>query len=288
MQPEMIVDYKNICGENPLWHQLEKKLYWVDIPEGRIFRYDPVTSKHEICYEDIPVGGFTIQKDGALLLFRTKGEVVLWRDGKVVKTIIKEIPEEREHRFNDVIADPSGRIFCGTFSEQRKPGRLYRLDTNGSITKLIDNVGCSNGLGFTLDHKHMYYTDSNPAQTIYIFDYDQKTGAISRQKVFVKVSATEEGHPDGMTVDTEGYIWSASWDGWSLNRYTPQGKEDRRIRFPAKKVSSIIFGGIDLTDMYITTAGGDNKAKNGPGAGALFRLNLGIKGLPEFFSQIQT
>jgi D-xylonolactonase len=90
-----------------------------------------------------------------------------------------------------------------------------------------------------------------------------------------------------MTVDAEGYVWSASWDGWALVSYTPQGVEERRIRFPAKQVSSVTFGGDDLKDIYVTTAGGDNKKENGPGAGALFRLRLGIKGLPEFYSQIK-
>jgi D-xylonolactonase len=286
MEPELVVNYECECGENPLWHPLEKRLYWVDIIKGRIFRFDPLSGKHEMCYEDVPVGGFTIQKDGALLLFRTKGEVVLLHDGKITN-VIKEIPEEREHRFNDVIADPNGRVFCGTYSEERKPGRLYRLDTDGSITKILDNVGCSNGMGFTLDRKQMYFTDSRPAKTIYIFDYDRKTGVISHQRVFVKIPAAEEGVPDGMTVDAAGYIWSAMWDGWVLKRYTPQGKKERSIRFPAKKVSSITFGGEDLNDIYVTTAGGGDKAENGPGAGALFRLRLGIKGMPEFLSRVQ-
>ena len=286
MEPELIINYECECGENPLWHPLEKRLYWVDIIKGRIFRFDPLSGKHEMCYEDVPVGGFTIQKDGALLLFRTKGNVVIWRNGKITN-VIKEIPEEHEHRFNDVIADPTGRVFCGTYSEERKPGRLYRLNTDGSITKILDNVGCSNGMGFTVDRKQMYFTDSRPAKTIYIFDYDRKTGVISHQRVFVKIPAAEEGVPDGMTVDAAGYIWSATWDGWLLKRYTPQGVEERRIRFPARKVSSITFGGEDLTDIYVTTAGGGNKAENGPGAGALFRLRLGIKGMPEFLSRIQ-
>jgi len=286
MKPELIADYECGCGEGPLWHPLEKRLYWVDIPKGRIFRFDPATGKHEICYEGEPVGGFTIQEDGALLLFRTKGGVVIWRDGEL-RHVIKEIPEERENHFNDVIADPVGRVFCGILSGKGEPGRLYRLDTDGSITKVLDGIGVSNGMGFTLDRKQMYHTDTHPAQTIYLFDYDRETAAISNRRVFVKVPTTEEGHPDGMTVDAEGYIWSASWDGWSLIRYTPQGAEERRIRFPAKKVSSVTFGGEDLTDMYVTTAGGDNKAENGPGAGALFRLRLGIKGMPEFFSRIQ-
>ncbi len=285
MEPELIADYECECGEGPLWHPLEKRLYWVDIPKGRIFRFDPATGKHEMCYEDEMVGGFTIQEDGALLLFRTKGEVVIWRDGKIT-TVIKEIPEERETLFNDVIADPAGRVFCGTLSKKGEPGRLYRLDTDGSITKVLDNIGCSNGIGFTLDRKQMYYTDTH-ALTIYLFDYDRETGAISNQRIFVKMPSAEADHPDGMTVDAEGYIWSASWDGWCIIRFTPQGVEEQRIRFPAKQVSSVTFGGEDLTDMYITTAGGDNKAENGPGAGALFRLRLGIKGMPEFFSRIK-
>ena len=285
MEPELIADYECVTGEGPLWHPLEKRLYWVDITKGRIFRFDPVTGKHEMCYEGEKVGGFTIQKDGSLLLFRTKGNVVIWKNGKTT-TVVKEIPEELENRYNDVIADPAGRVFCGILSEQFKPGRLYRLDTNGSITKVLENIGCPNGMGFTLDRKQMYFTDTVPAKTIYLFNYDKKTGNITNQRVFVKVPAADGG-PDGMTVDAEGYVWSASWDGWALVRYTPQGVEERRIRFPAKQVSSVTFGGEDLKDIYVTTAGGDNKAENGPGAGALFRLRLGIKGLPEFYSRIK-
>jgi D-xylonolactonase len=89
-----------------------------------------------------------------------------------------------------------------------------------------------------------------------------------------------------MTVDAEGYVWSAMWGGWSLVRYTPQGAEERNIRFPASEVSSVTFGGEDLTDIYVTTAGASDKKKNGEGAGILYRLRPGIKGVPEFFSNI--
>jgi D-xylonolactonase len=286
MEPELIVNFECECGENPLWHPLEKKLYWVDIIKGRIFWYEPSTGKSEMCYEGVPVGGFTIQKDGALLLFRTKGNVVIWKNGKTT-TVIKELPEELDMRFNDVIADPEGRVFCGTYSAEHKPGRLYRLDTDGKITKILDNIGCSNGMGFTLDYKHMYYTDSEPKRELYIFDYSRKNGVLSNQRLFVKVpEVEEEGVPDGMTVDAEGHIWSARWGGWCLVRYSPQGKEEQRIRFPAGQVSSVTFGGEDRTDIYVTTAGASDKKANGPGAGALFRLKPGVKGLPEFFSSV--
>ena len=272
-----------MTGEGPLWHPDEQKLYWVDIPTGRLFRYDPATHSHEQCYQGDVTGGFTIQANGDLLLFLDKGTVKIWREGKMT-TVLEEIPEERTTRFNDVIADPEGRVFCGTMPTEKRLGRLYRLDTNGTITKLLDGIGCSNGMGFTPDRKRMYYTDS-PKREIYLFDYAQSLGEITNQRVFVQ-TAEAEGVPDGMTVDAEGYVWSARWDGGCLVRYAPDGTEDRRIRFPARKVSSVTFGGPDYSDIYVTTAGGNRKPEEGAGAGALFRVNLGIRGVPEFCSRV--
>ncbi len=283
MEPELIADYQCVIGEGPLWHPGERRLYWVDITRGRMFRYDPATGRHEQCYEGEVVGGYTIQADGALLLFMAKGAVKIWREGTLT-TVVDEIPDERASRFNDVIADPAGRVFCGTVSGPDHWGRLYRLDTDARLTTLVYDVGTPNGMGFTPDRKQMYFTDSH-AHEIYLFDYDQATGAISRQRQFVK-APDGEGSPDGMTVDAEGYIWSARWGGGCLVRYTPGGVEERRIAFPAKKVSSVTFGGDDYTDIYVTTAGGDHKDTEGAGAGALFRLRLGIRGVPEFPSRI--
>jgi len=283
MELELIADYNCVTGEGPLWHPDEQRLYWADIPAGRMFRYEPASGKHEQFYEGEVVGGFTIQEDGALLLFMAKGAVAIWRDGEL-EYVIEDIPDERESRFNDVIVDPEGRVFCGTMPTKDRLGRLYRLDTDGTITKLLDEIGCSNGMGFTPDREQMYYTDS-PKREIYLFDYDQNTGDITNQRVFVQ-TPEGEGVPDGMTVDAEGYVWSARWDGNCLVRYSPDGTENLRIDFPAKKVSSVTFGGEDYTDIYVTTAGGDNKEKEGSGAGALFRLNLGIRGVPEFPSKI--
>ena len=287
MKPELIADYQCVCGEAPLWHPDEQRVYWADLEKGCMFRYHPASGHHEQVYQaesrDQFFGGCTLQADGALLLFMARGAVRTWRDGKMT-TLIDEIPDERKSIFNDVIADPKGRVFCGTVPVDDRLGRLYRLDTDGSLTLLVEGIDCSNGMGFTPDLKQMYYTDSTRYE-IYIFDYDQDTGAISNQRIFVK-GPEEDGLPDGMTVDAEGYVWSAHWDGSCVIRYAPHGREDMRVEFPAKQVSSLIFGGPDYTDMYVTTAGGDDKEKNGPGAGALFRANVGIKGVPEFRSRI--
>jgi D-xylonolactonase len=284
MEPELIADYNCECGEGPLWHPLQKRLYWLDIVNPRMFWYDPATGHHEQFNVGRTVGGYTFQADGSLLLFMDRGSVAVWRNGKL-KTIVDEIPDEVTTRFNDVHADTQGRVFCGTMPTKDRLGRLYRLDRDGSIRMVLDGIGCSNGMGFTLDRKHMYYTDSE-AYTIYLFDYDEATGDLSNQRIFVQHDSSL-GLPDGMTVDAQGYVWSAHWDGNALYRYSPKGEEVMRIPFPAKKVSSVTFGGDDYSDMYVTTAGGDKKAEDGPGAGALFRLRVpGVRGLPEYYSRV--
>jgi D-xylono/L-arabinono-1,4-lactonase len=283
MDPRVVANYECVTGENPLWHPTEKRVYWTDIPTGRLFRYDPATGEHEQCYEGEQVGGFTLQPDGTLLLFMARGAVALWRDGDMT-TVIDEIPAERDSRFNDVIADPAGRVFCGTMPTEHALGRLYRLDLDGSITPVIDGVRCSNGMAFTADRKTMYYTDSG-VRRVYTYDYDEATGELSNRRVLIE-TAEGAGVPDGMTVDAAGDIWSARWDGYKLHKYTADGAELKGIDFPTKKVSSVTFGGDDLTDMYVTTAGGDKPGDNGEFAGALFHCNVGVPGVAEFRSRI--
>lgn len=286
--PQLIADERCQTAENPLWHPMEKRLYWCDIPTGRIFRYDPATHTHEMCFQGPAVGGFTIQQDGSLLLFMARGAIARWQNGKLT-TVVESIPEEHDSRFNDVIADPRGRVFCGTMSSPSHKGRLYRLDRDRSLTLMLEGVGCSNGMAFTLDNRRMYYTDSF-AYEIYLFDYDIETGNLTNQRLFVKVSE-EDGFPDGGTVDAEGCFWSAIWGGSCLIRYTPDGKEERRIPVPVKKTSSLIFGGDDYTDIYVTTAVGDSeeageRKADDSQAGAVFRYRLGIRGMKENFSNI--
>ncbi|MCX6019816.1 MAG: SMP-30/gluconolactonase/LRE family protein, partial [Chloroflexi bacterium] len=217
--------------------------------------------------------------------FMDRGTIAVMRDGKIERVIVDEIPAERQSRFNDVFADPHGRVFCGTMPSPNGPGRLYRLDLDGSLTVVIEDVLCSNGMGYTPDGKQMYFTDSE-RYTIYLFDYDEATGSLSNRRIFVQ-HAPELGLPDGMTVDADGFVWSAHWDGNALYRYDASGREVLRIPFPVRKVSSVIFGGDDLSDMYITTAGGDQKATDGEHAGALYRLRIpGVRGTPEHLSRV--
>jgi D-xylonolactonase len=282
-QPELIADYACEIGENPLWHPMERRLYWCDIPTGRLFRYDPATGTHEQCYKGRPIGGFAIQADGSLLLFMDQGDIAIWREGTPIKGI-SQVASERSSRFNDVIADPCGRVFCGTMSSEQGKGSLYRLDLDGAIHRLLPDIGCSNGMAFTLDRGGFYYTDSF-AHEIYLFDYNAEDGSISNGRVFARFNEFD-GLPDGATLDAEGRLWSAMWDGSCIVRFLPDGGIDERIVLPTRKVSSLTFGGEDYRDIYITTAGGNTREADGELSGSLLRVRGKLSGVPEFFSRV--
>lgn len=281
---ELIADYACHTAENPLWHALEARLYWTDIPNGRLFRYDPATGAHAPCYQGAPVGGFTIQADGALLLFMAGGAIARWREGQL-DYVVDGLAAEQDGRFNDVIADPAGRVFCSAMPTPAHAGHLYRLELDGTVTMVLEGLGIPNGMAFTPDRRQFYFTDST-RRRIDLFDYDGRTGDLSRRREW-KQLPLEAGEPDGLTVDAEGYVWSARWDGAAAYRYAPDGTEVLRLEMPARKVSSLTFGGADLGDLYLTTAlAAGTKATEGAGAGALFRLRPGVRGAPEFCSRV--
>jgi len=284
MEPKVVANTACHTGEGPLWHPEQRVLFWVDIPKGELYRFDPSTGEHRLVYQDEAIGGFTFQEDGSLLLFMARGAVKRWdKDG--VHTVLDGIPGEEDTRFNDVIADPEGRVFCGTMSCDSHPGRLYRLDPDLTLTVLLEGVGTSNGMGFTPDGRGMYHTDSR-TRRITLYDYDRESGGLSRGRLFLEVPEGE-GVPDGMTVDAEGRVWSARWDGSCCIQYDQQGEEIQRIEFDVPKISCVTFGGEDYRDLYFTTAGGQDREKEGMAAGALFSLRSEVQGVPEYRSNIR-
>ncbi|GAB3679625.1 CBU_1789 family Dot/Icm type IV secretion system effector [Salinarchaeum chitinilyticum] len=287
MESERVVDSHSLTGEGPIWHPDENVLYWLDVPDGELFRYDPEAGENELVYDDpAAIGGYTIQPDGSLLLFEDRGRVEQFDDGDI-EVVIEEIPRETETRFNDVIADPEGRVFAGTMPTEERGGNLYRLDTDGELERVVEDLAIPNGMGFTPDLERMYFAESD-ARLVHCFDYDRATGGIEELDPFLEVDGPEV--PDGLTVDAEGDVWIAFWDGERVARYDPDGVEQERVEFPAKKVSCITFGGEDYTDAYVTTALGEGdtgRDVEGDGAGSLFRFDPGVSGVEEFRSRIE-
>ena len=285
MEPRVIVDHPYLLGENPLWHPVEQRLYWNDITGQGVYRLG-ADGAPETVFEGETVGGFTFQADGSLLLFMAHGKIAVLSGGRLYP-VHESLPDEAEARFNDVIADPEGRVFCGTMPFDRSPrGALYRLDLDGSIEKITGGVAISNGLGFTPALDGLYYVDT-PTQRIDLFDYDRATGAVANRRLFADTTG-DDGDPDGLTVDADGHVWCARWNGWSCIRYDADGRAAQRIDFPARKVSSVAFGGADYATMYFTSAARPTDAEedNGAAGGRLFALEAGVKGRPEFLSRI--
>jgi D-xylonolactonase len=286
MDPTVVADVPCTVGEGPLWHADEDRLYWIDNHEGRLYRYDPERDGHELVYDGPTFGAFTVQEDGSFLLFMADGRVENWDHREsTAETVVEDLPRYRGSRYNDVIADPEGRVYCGMKRLGERPGALYRLDTDGTIARVVDDLGLPNGMGFTPDSERLYLTDSG-SHLISTYDYDRETEALSDRETFVR-TPIGRGIPDGMTVDAEGYVWSARWNDGRLIRYAPDGTEDRRVEFPVWKVSSVTAGGPDYADAYVTTAGGDDRRREGTRAGSLFRLPLDVTGVPEFRSRVR-
>ncbi|MEM6748910.1 MAG: SMP-30/gluconolactonase/LRE family protein [Planctomycetota bacterium] len=287
---EILCDTRCDTGEGPLYHPGDGRVYWSDIPAGKMYRVPadaPAGSEPELIYDEgRPVGGYTLQADGSLLLFRDRGNVVVWRDGAVAQTILDEVPGLESTRFNDVIADPLGGVFCGTMSSDAVKGRLYRLSPAGELTQLLDDQGTPNGMGFSPDRKTLYYQDSRQAK-LFAFDFDTDTGATSNFRALRDARASgDTGRGDGMTVDADGTLWSFRWGGWSLLRCDTAGAPDWEVALPAENVTSGCFGGPDFDKLYVTSASGSGRPGTGEHAGALFRLDVGARGVAEFRSRV--
>ncbi|MEO0963939.1 MAG: SMP-30/gluconolactonase/LRE family protein [Planctomycetota bacterium] len=284
---EIIADLRCHTGEGPLWHPDEQAVYFVDIPQGLMYRHDPAAGSTEVVYDEgRPIGGYTVQADGSLLLFRDKGNVVTFRDGTILDIVIDHVPGLESTRFNDVIADPLGGVFCGTMTSDAVAGRLYYLAPDGTLTQLLDDQGTPNGMGFSPDRTTLYYQDSRKA-TLWAFDYDEATGAATNQRALrVAPDHGDRGRGDGMTVDAEGNLWSARWGGGSVLKCTPDGVPVETYELPSDAVTSCCFAGPTMTDLYVSSAMGQNRPKSGEYAGSLFKLRPGVKGVEEFRSTI--
>ena len=284
--PEVVVNKKNLIGEGILWHPSKRCVYWVDIPKAKIFQYKPSTGATQEWKTGFPVGGFTIHEDGRLLLFMYEGAVRLWMDGEF-ETVIKSLPEMKGNRFNDVVADPLGRVFCGVMSTDSTKGWVYRMETDKTFTQVIENTGTANGMGFSKDEKRLFFCDSKKSN-VSVFDYDKKTGEISNRKIILQTLRSDSGSPDGLCVDSSDNIWVGLWDGSSIVQIDQNGCELQRIKFPVRKITTLCFGEEDLTNIYINSAGGDDLQQNGQLAGALFHLRLGMKGKYEYRSRLKS
>jgi sugar lactone lactonase YvrE len=257
-----------------VWDERSGCLYLVDVTCGDVHRFDPRTGEATTAaHVDGTVGAVAFTADGSLLL-AAGTELVL--DGSV----LAHVDDADGVRFNDGAVDAAGRFWIGTMALDGSPGggTLYRSDTDG-MTPMLAPVSISNGIDWSLDGTQMYYVDST-AQRIDVFAFDAATGSISDRRTFAEIDPVD-GTPDGLTVDAEGHVWLALWEGWALRRYRPDGTLERIVDLPVSRVTSCAFGGEDLHDLYVTSANiglSDAELRAQPHAGGLFVFRPGVAG----------
>ncbi len=267
----------SILGENPLWDAGRGQLYWVDIDQGIVHCWNEKEQCHREIYQGETVGGFTLHEDGRLLLFRVRDIVLLCPDSGEITPLI-QLDIQDEGRFNDVIADPQGGVYCGRLTCNNATGGLYRLHLDGRLELLWTGSGVPNGMAFSEDWQQFYWTCSS-TRTIYRFQYDLGNGTLSDREVFRRVEGDEV--PDGLTMDRAGFLYSARWDGFGIEILNTKAEILARVDLPVARVTSMIAGGADMDILYITTA----KSEDGSG-GRLYRAQLRNRGRHEWVSRI--
>ncbi|SMQ16068.1 Sugar lactone lactonase YvrE [Streptomyces sp. Ag82_O1-12] len=246
---EVAVRAEAELGEGPTWDAATGRLLWIDILGSRLHTYDPVTGRRSVRRTEQHIGAVKPRAGGGLVLNLRDGVGLLDPDGGFRWLHHEPVPGRRA---NDAAVAPDGALWTGTMRYDEAPGggTLSRVTGDGSVDVVLDDVAVSNGTGWSPDGRLMYYIDS-PTRRVDVFDHVD--GRITGRRTLAEIEESA-GFPDGLTVDAEGCVWVALWQGSAVRRYTPDGELDRVIDLPVPLVTACAFGGADLSDLYITTA----------------------------------
>jgi sugar lactone lactonase YvrE len=280
---ELVADVHCEVGEGPLWDPRDGSLLWVDIVPGHIYRMSVATGEitqitlgHEVSVA-IPRsrGGYVVGVPDGLIALDRVGP------GYTTSPLVEIEIDLPGNLMNDCKCDDRGRLWGGTRARDWTPesGSLYRVDADLTVTRFLDRISTSNGLGWSPDGTRLYYVDSRP-RTLDVLDYDMATGTASNRRRFADI---DEGSPDGLCVDSEGGVWLALFGGSALHRYAPDGQLADVVTFPTKQPTSCCFGGPDLDELYVTSATvemSEPERAADPHAGGVFVLRPGVRGTP--------
>ena len=279
---ECVADVHAVLGEGPVWVEREAALYWVDIKGRAIFR---LNGGGDIDRWETPVrvGAIAPRAGGGFIGATDQGLAQI--DLATERFEIVHNPEAHlpGNRFNDGKVDRSGRFWAGTMDDEERQasGTLYRIEAGFEATAIDEDYKVTNGPAFGPAGDLIYENDS-ARQVTYVFDLDADGNALNK-RTFLQFGEGD-GFPDGMTVDAEGCLWIAFWDGWCIRRFSPRGERLETIRMPVSKPTSCAFGGPDFDRLYVTSAsiGLDAAAlEMQPNAGGLFMVSPGVRGLAD-------
>jgi sugar lactone lactonase YvrE len=284
-QIQCVLPWQANVGECPVWSPQESRLYWIDILEKRVHRFDPHNKKNETF--DLPeiVACLGLRESGGLIL-ALKKNFAFFDSASLEHTNLAGVESEvPNNRFNDGKCDPRGRFWAGTMDSvhwDQPAGNLFRFDSHQKTTLMQSNVVCANGLGWSPDEQTMYFTESF-RYAIFSYDFEPETGNIFKRRLFAEIDRSHGEFPDGMTVDSEGFIWSNIVGPGQIHRFDKDGKIERILQLPVPRATSCTFGGDDLKTLYVTSSREtltSNQLQEFPLSGSLFAIPMGIKGLP--------
>ncbi len=250
---ECVIPGEDFLGEGPFWSVKNQQLIWVDILAPSIVSGDPASGERTMRPMPELVGVAIPKTSGGFICATETGIKTLSTSGQLA-TLCEPEADIAGNRFNDGKCDAKGRLWVGSLAINTQPGRgnLWRIEADGAAQLMLDGMSVSNGMGWSPDTSTFYFTDSGK-RVIWSFDFDLASGAISGQRLFHEFTEGE-GLPDGLCVDSDGYLWVAMWDGWAIRRFAPDGTLDKVIDVPVPRPTSCCFGGEDLSTLFVTTA----------------------------------
>ena len=297
MKIECVLECRNHLGEGPVWDVEEACLYWLDgtgrrVGNPSIWRLDPRSGDTRDWSLDHDVGALALRRGGGAVLALDDGFYFFEFAGSRLDLISRVDAGEPRSRLNDGKCDRRGRFFAGGMDdrEELKICGLWRLDADLSVTKVDEGIICTNGPCWSPDDKTFYLADTFQGE-YWAYDYDIAAGTLANKRVFSSFNA-DPGVADGSTIDEEGCVWNAQLISGDLVRYAPDGTVERRIGMPVRNITSCMFGGDQLDELYVTSMARvkhpavhdlfSKEARPQFLAGSLFKVTgLGVRGLPE-------
>jgi sugar lactone lactonase YvrE len=279
-------------GECPRWDERRKKLWWVDIQAPALHSFDPGTGEDHAIPMPENIGCFSLTEEGGFIAGMRTGIFLLDENGKVVRKLCDNPENPKTSRFNDGRCDARGRFWLGTLDEPKAANAacLYRY-ADGVLTRMDAGLLTSNGMAFSPDNRWCYHSDT-PRFTIYRHAYDIDSGETGPREDWVKFTptTTDRGRPDGASVDSEGFYWSALYEGARIVRISPDGKIVSEHPLPAQCPTMCAFGGDDLRTLYVTTARNGRPAEElvrYPQSGGVFAMRVPVPGRIEARSAVR-
>ncbi len=283
LEIELLLDARASTGENPIWSEKDQSLYWIDIEEPALHRFDILSGVDQSWETPSEIGAFALCEGGGMVVALRTGLAMIGVGAGAFEHLCAPRYNPLKHRFNDGKCDALGRFWVGTMfdplngqaqSPSARPVSVFTAEAG--LKEEAPSAVIANGLAWSPDSRRMYFTDSH-ARTIWAFDFDLESARIGSGQVFAQFDAAQ-GTPDGAAVDEEGFYWCALYGGGKILRFSPEGRIDRVIAMPVSQPTMCAFGGSDYSTLYVTSAA--HGAESEPGAGGVFGCRPGVRGRP--------